>query len=148
MSKLQRLRYQPEKTSLDIRPQAQKTGAKPSGLWYSVGDEWKQWCKAEDFRVSKLNVVYEIAVNKDAILFLTSEQQIREFSVEFMLRSTPWQTWDIDWSRVAEQWAGIEIAPYQYGCRFDSDSRWYSGWDVASGCIWGPEALLGWKEIS
>lgn len=143
-----RLRYQAERNPLNIIPQVQRTGSKPYGLWYSIGDEWKQWCEAEDFCIGRLAVVYKLSIDKDTVLRLTTEQAIREFSSEFLLRDTPWQTWDIDWPRVARQWAGIEIAPYQYGCRFDATLRWYSGWDVASGCIWDQQGLASWKEIS
>ena len=142
-----RLRYQPERKPLNIIPQVQRTGSKPFGLWYSVGDEWLQWCKAENFRVDCLAITYRLTVNDGAILRLTTEQEIREFSAQFLLRDTPWQTWDINWPRVAEKWAGIEIAPYQYGCRFNAALRWYSGWDVASGCIWDQHGLDSWQIL-
>ena len=139
---MERLRYQAEKKTLNIIQQVQRTGPKPSGLWYSVGDEWKRWCEAEEFRTDTLAVVYRLIVDEGAILRLTTESEIRAFTARFRLRDTAWQTWDINWPRIAREWAGIEIAPYQWGCRLDTGTRWYSGWDVASGCIWDSRALL------
>jgi len=50
----------------------------------------------------------------------------------------------IDWPRVAEHYAGIEICPYLSSKRMDDDAFWYYGWDVASGCIWSPKGI---KEL-
>ena len=50
----------------------------------------------------------------------------------------------IDWPRVANDYAGIEICPYLSSKRNDDDSFWYYGWDVASGCVWDPSGI---KEL-
>jgi hypothetical protein len=46
--------------------------------------------------------------------------------------------YDIDWERLAKEYDGVEIAPYQWQRRL-SDQRWYYSWDCASGCIWRPK---------
>jgi hypothetical protein len=40
----------------------------------------------------------------------------------------------IDWVRVAAEYAGILIAPYQRPVRHEI--MWYYTWDCASACIW------------
>jgi len=52
----------------------------------------------------------------------------------------------IDWGRVAEDYSGIEIAPYLYEARMKH--MWYYGWDVASGCIWGKGVVKNITKIS
>jgi hypothetical protein len=47
----------------------------------------------------------------------------------------------IDWPKVAEHYAGIEICPYLSNKRNDDDFFWYYGWDVASGCIWDQKGI-------
>ena len=87
-------------------------------------------------------VVYQLRVDEGRILRLTTEREVFEFTREFADRA---DTWKVDWAAVAERWDGIEIAPYQWGCRMDVRTRWYYGWDVASGCLWAPEALVGYE---
>ncbi|QBI98814.1 hypothetical protein SEA_BOBBY_184 [Mycobacterium phage Bobby] len=45
----------------------------------------------------------------------------------------------IDWGKVAADYGGIIIAPYQWSRRMDP--HWYYTWDCASGCIWNLEAI-------
>lgn len=47
--------------------------------------------------------------------------------------------------RVRQDYAGIEISPYQYECRFEL--TWYYGWDVASGCVWDKEAIRAVEPV-
>jgi hypothetical protein len=52
----------------------------------------------------------------------------------------------IDWKQVAREFAGIEIAPYQWDRRHTLS--WYYGWDCASGCVWHPRAVKGVREVT
>ncbi len=139
---MDRLRYQGTNGHLTIRPVVQNRGPKPTGLWYSVGDEWKKWCTGEEFYTSQLAVVYHLAVDEARTLRLTTPQEILNFTEDF---GDPLDTWKVDWPAIAAKWGGIEIAPYQWSLRFDVRARWYYGWDVASGCLWRPEALVRYK---
>ncbi len=47
----------------------------------------------------------------------------------------------IDWIKVAKQYAGLIIAPYQWGYRLEPGTHWYYGWDCASGCIWDASVI-------
>ena len=137
-----RLRYQPTNGKVEVRATAQTdSSAKPVGLWYSVGEEWKEWCEAENFYVRHLAYTYELDVDEARILRLTTELDLLNFTARY--QDADRDSWYIDWQAVAQDWDGIEIAPYQWGCRMDTRTRWYYGWDVASGCLWRPAALRG-----
>ena len=141
---IKRLRYQPTNGPVEVMIQAQVNhGMKPVGLWYSVGKEWEEWCEAEGFQAERLTHVYELNVDEGRILRITTQQELLDFTAKY--ETLDGTGWNINWQAVAEEWDGIEISPYQYGCRLDSMTRWYYGWDVASGCLWGPEALKGAK---
>jgi hypothetical protein len=52
----------------------------------------------------------------------------------------------INWPKVAQDYSGIEICPYQW--KFRLNYMWYYGWDVASGCIWNQNALNSTNVIA
>lgn len=116
---------------------------KPDGLWVSVkGDEdWLSWCESQGFRLSSLVVSHEIVVTKqNRILHLDSPEDLHDFLSTYGA-SYFGSSKAIDWSRVANHYQGIIIAPYQWECRLHRDHMWYYGWDCASGCIWDASAI-------
>jgi hypothetical protein len=78
------------------------------------------------------------------ILKLNTEDKVKAFSQKY-LDSGPSEyralthRYAINWPRVAMNYHGIEAAPYFWGLRWDYS--WYSGWDVASGCVWNPKGI-------
>ena len=120
---------------------------KPHGLWVSVLGEydWKSWCESEDFGC--LDIEHTVTLRPDAnILHLSTVEALISFHHQFKIEPYPsgggWHNYYIDWPRVAEQWDGIIIAPYQWSQRLDGVCHnWYYGWDCASGCIWHPRAI-------
>jgi hypothetical protein len=90
--------------------------------------------------------VYRLKVDESRLLRLTSEQAIHTFTEKYRAKIDDLPVWmagtrsissmHIEWPKVAAEYGGIEIAPYQWSCRLDPDVSWYYGWDVASGCIW------------
>ena len=118
------------------REYAQSIGYKPSGLWVSVGDDWDRWCRDEEKEWTTDVPVISVDLTDDAadrLLVLDTEQVIRDFPTTCRDGQPRWNGY-IDWPTIAEQYAGIVIAPYQWGARLDV--MWYYGWDCASGCIW------------
>lgn len=113
---------------------------KPDGLWVSVEgqDDWPAWCRGEEFRLDSLRHVYEVNLDPAAkIIRLTSPAELEDFH---RIYAHPGKRWGIEWARVvADGWAGIVIAPYQWSCRYGMD--WYYGWDCAAGCIWDLTAI-------
>ena len=51
-----------------------------------------------------------------------------------------------EWDTLIGQYDGIEICPYLQQFRM-SNSMWYYTWDVASGCIWDPQVLIGEPKL-
>ena len=105
--------------------------AKPAGVWYAVGSSWMEWCKWE--MPEWLNTdrfVYLLIMDKSDVKQLHDDNTTEKFITEL---STA-QGQEIQWSRVADMWSGVEINPYSY--TFRNKAVWYNSWDVASGVIW------------
>jgi hypothetical protein len=137
-------------------------GQKPHGLWVSVRgeDDWESWCRAEEFHLNGLKCVHRVTLRRDAnVLWLRTPEEIvrfhmawsyetefeREFAAKYGDRSYMSERfqrnqWPVDWDKVAENWSGIIIAPYQWSLRYDGPF-WYYGMDCQSGCIWDMRAI-------
>jgi len=133
---------------------SQRVGPKPEGLWYECQDgsstSWEEFCKYEMSSGYKYDSTYEVILNDYEILFIPDEHHFEKFykmySVNHPADADGSKGYDkmIDWPKVASHYAGIEICPYRSDKRMDDDSFWYYGWDVASGCVWGPKGI---KEL-
>lgn len=129
----------PIKTLHDVVQQRRPFWHKPSGLWLSVGVEWRDWCD-EGFNVEDLAIETWVDVDVTNFVVVTDAPQLDAFTErwcdreerERMIRG-------IRWDRVAEEYDGIIIAPYVHACRFSH--HWYYGWDVASACVWRARAI-------
>lgn len=125
---------------------------KPEGLWYSFDKSnitWRDWCESEGFRSFDQGVrCYRLDVDESKILMLTPDTLDdfnKEYSISWGLSS---YHSTIHWQLVGMEYAGIEINPYSWHHRLESDFFWYYGWDCASGCIWRPsEAITSIEEI-
>jgi hypothetical protein len=129
-----------------VEPQPSR--AKPVGLWYACGLEWIEYAlyNAPDWIY---NNVYAVEVNLDAMLRVPQDMSIKDFTTEYRTYSGPRDgTNAIDWARVAEDYAGIEICPYQGEHRSSRANEWYYTWDVASGCVWGNAAVINIEKIA
>ncbi len=152
--------------SVDQRgPGNQLRGDKPQGLWLSVEgeDDWLNWCKAKDCGDPASQICYEVTLVTGAnVLHLSTSEEIQKFTAEYCARPKRVMVEEvrtgfldeylvdpegIRWDLVAEAYAGIIIAPYQWSCRLTSETMWYYGWDCASGCIWSADAVLGIEEV-
>lgn len=121
---------------------------KPDGLWVSVlgRHDWASWCRSEGFRATRRQAASRIHLRADAkVLRLSGADDLDAFTERYA-RDVQWgsRTWIdkvIPWDRVAEDWQGIIIAPYVWSRRLHDRTEWYYGWDCASGCIWGAQAI-------
>lgn len=139
---------------LTVDPRKESGAYKPSGLWVSVGEEWKEWCEGEGFQINSLRVVSRVWLKLDArILRLSCAADIFRFSGVYGIKTRPGVGlrqvgYDkIDWGKVAEHYQGIIIAPYVWECRLDERTFWYYGWDCASGCIWDARNAVERVEV-
>lgn len=109
---------------------------KPRGLWYGFGREWIDFSVGEGFRPSRGYIYFVKLLKPDRILRITTEGGMYLFTEKYYERPL------IDWKRVAQDWAGIEITPWQGRLYMDSAKlSWYGGWDIASGCVWETSAI-------
>lgn len=121
-------------------------GPKPMGLWYAVGFGWLDFTTSEHtsfYEYGNRVHAFEISLDGLNIFKITNYDELVKFEELYLV---PGETkysmnnnWDINWAKVAENYDGIEIAPYIYKARMGH--AWYYGWDVASGCIWNTSSL-------
>lgn len=125
---------------------------KPKGLWYGIGPSWLDWCTSE--RMDWIGPYwYRLTLDESRLLRLTTTREMYEFSKTY-IGGAPERYKDdefmrylyIDWTRVAREYGGIEIAPRQ-SCRFEKWAEWYWGWDVASGCVWDASLVLSLDRV-
>jgi hypothetical protein len=122
-------------------------GAKPIGLWFSVGDgiDWITLCEkrhAENgWCLDVLKYQTEIVLTECAnILCLKTAEDIDTFTTKYVL-SSDGTTRSINWPLIAKHFGGIIIAPF---CaeRCDCErTRWYDYWEVSCGCVWQANAV-------
>lgn len=131
--------------SVDDRDHELYPDHKPQGLWFSVGEAWKDWCEAERFGLDRLLHVSPIVLGRGAkILRLRNPAALDKFTAAYrtpLLPGTDLRSFVIDWPKVSESYDGIVIAPYQWRRRLSIEAFWYYGWDCASGCIWRRRAV-------
>jgi hypothetical protein len=138
----------------------QEKGFKPNGVWYGCGDSWLKWMSHEMPEwLDQVNYVYELEINDEFMKVITNAEQFKSFEHEFWARA-PYQKKTehggphggiyqmINWPLLADiDWDGIEICPYLWEFRLSNSEGWYYPWDVASGCIWDSEALVGEPKL-
>jgi len=121
---------------------------KPVGLWYAFGWEWIEWCRDSDFAVDRIKHAYRVTLDKKRVLSLQSQDEILEFTTRYQCQGNPdFSDAAIDWSRLRNDYAGVENPSYFWDLRFSRKARWYYSWDVASGCVWDPSIILDLKKI-
>lgn len=102
------------------------------------------WCEGESFNVG--GRVFEVDINAFGVLQIRSVNELDDFHAKFSTSPVRYDfddsAWNIDWRQVAEQYDGVEIAPYLWQCRLTGPARWYYGWDCASGVTWKPRAVI------
>jgi len=113
---------------------------KPAGLWYTINEEWLEWCKIEmPGWINKYQ--FELDIDLSKILMIKNTIDLKLFNKKYTNSAL-----GIEWNKVAEKYDGIEIQNYSYlmnHVKYDSIPLWVWGWDISSGCIWNLAALKG-----
>jgi len=143
-----------DKDSLDNRTLG--TAHKPyrAGIWYGLGDEWLDWAAKHLPEILRSHI-FEIKVNESRILKLATVDDCLACTVRYgQSKKPPYTGYDIDWDKVAKDWAGVEITRE---CLSEYMSRasqteipeliWLEGWDVGQGCIWDGSVIRSSKKI-
>lgn len=135
---------------------------KPVGLWYGCGTEWAEslhifdvYGRYEDMADEYTNL-YEVHLNEANILFIRTSEDFDKFEAMYGVDPPGHSAKIIDWPKVAQKYAGIEICPYRVEkawqqahplSRPESETSWYDDWDVASGCVWSSSGIKDVVEI-
>lgn len=124
---------------------------KPVGLWVSVDDAWHV-AALDMFGDDELQHASLVTLASDAhVLRLKTVREIDSFTEQYAIIADErfdFLSRTIDWRRVAAEYQGIIIAPYQFERRLTQHTFWYYGWDCASGCIWDTAAIASVEAIT
>lgn len=113
---------------------------KPNGLWYSVNGDWELWCSSEMPNWLDRVYVHQVNLGDEKLIRIKSHEDLDAFCARYSAKIVNYISC-IDWKMVAEEYDGIEIAPYLHERRLDMNLCWYYAWDCASGCIWRPKGI-------
>ena len=123
-----------------------KSRCKPTGFWLSVDDDWRRWNDGEGCTYADADPV-AFDVDPTRCLWLRNVDDLDRFTNDYARENAPWRYgrhdfYSLDWAPLTDLYAGIIIAPYQWGRRLDGEaSGWYYTWDCASACIWDLSAI-------
>lgn len=132
-------------------------GAKPHGLWFSVGNAWKvffqaseHWRKDPQALDCETEIVFSHGerccyvrnvVELDALTTEYSKISDRTNNLPSSRRRPPL----IDWPRFALDFDAIVIDPFI--SERSIQDHWYRSWDVASGCVWRARSVAQVRPI-
>ena len=122
----------------------QQNRRKPIGLWYGIGSSWVDWIRYNQPSWEK-DFIHMVNVDLSKMKVIRNSTQLIEFHNEYFIKDE-YGTNTIDWSKVAQKYSGIEIAPSIV--KYYSELDWYYGWDVSSGCIWNSDAIKDIKKLN
>lgn len=123
----------------------QEVEFKPNGLWYGIGTAWIDYTR-DTFPHREQEHMFKIDVDESQMLFIRTLEDMEEFEKEYGVKSANSYYTYIDYVKVAQDYGGIEIAPY-LGAAYGKH-LWYSSWDVPSGCIWRQGVITKVTKIS
>ena len=116
---------------------------KPKGFWYGFDDSWQKWCECEQPDWIR-RYFYELKLNGSNLLILKTKADMLRFNQEYggrpILPSMKLIK-QVEWTRIAREYDGIEIPVYFWEFRMHPEFMWYYGWDCASGVIWNLEKV-------
>lgn len=116
---------------------------KPYGTWVSVPgeDDWYTWC-SRTFGKADLAYRHTLELDTTDVLVISTRKALVDFSKRYRTSLSGFEAFPdmlpLDWQRVAADYRGLVIAPWQPQVRM---MTWYYTWDCASGVIWDSSAL-------
>lgn len=129
---------------LPLASYTQRLGTKPDGLWYGIGDSWVSWVRESCPALAEKNM-FPVHLFPEKILRISTEEELQKFSDEMSVYIAGRKMHDIDWSKVATLYSGIEISAE--AIKFSSTYLWLEDWSTASGCVWDQAAIVPNEQI-
>lgn len=137
----------------------QSVAYKPKGLWYGIGTEWIDFARDADSlsadneflvgaRKWETEHVFLLDINESRMKIIRTADELKEFDKQYGEYKSDFYERLINWVKVANDYDGIEIAPYISSMRMDREVTFYYPWDIASGCIWGNGVVRGLKRLN
>jgi hypothetical protein len=129
-------------------PSENRPDGKPDGFWYAFGDSWLYWTSM-NMSTKNYEHAYKVVVDRSKIVSIRNQDMLddfnREFTYETDMRQFPYL---IDWGKVSQRYSGFEIPCYD-DINFQEirRNRWLYLWDIPSGVIWNPNAVLKLKPL-
>jgi hypothetical protein len=120
-------------------------GAKPDGLWFSVGDgaDWRELCVDPEKRWSLDGLKYQIEIvfsERAKIWHVASASGIDALTAKYSSERNDGKQ-SIDWFQIAKAFEGIIIAPLCVErCKYEQ-TRWYNCCECSCGCVWHAAAV-------
>jgi len=110
---------------------------KPSGLWFSKNNEWKEFCDSEDFL--KYQHEYRLEIDFENFLIIDTIEKLDDFVKKYFNKKNNC----IEWKQIVEKYNGIyfdnytQVKKYMYEHHkiFNFTYSWFLSVDVNSGCI-------------
>lgn len=135
------LSVEPVRSVLPVDPWGKGAGAyKPKGFWYEVDGDWRRWCESEMPSWVEGKMLHRVELNGERMLNIRNVAEFDAFHRTYV-RDFHRYVKAPDWHALAEEYDGLEIAPYLWERRLCMDTSWYYGWDCASGVIWRPRGV-------
>lgn len=138
--------YQTDVHSVEVK---RKYHFKPEGFWFAQGDEWLQHLKKTNFRMNMYSYLYELEIDMNEVLHISTLKQLHEFTKKFCSKS---DCFGLDWTSIVKtiKKSGLVISPnlktiiwkYKEDVEdYFKGNDWYLTWDIASGVIWDAKAI-------
>lgn len=137
-----------------LQPVARPDDIKPGGFWYGVNLDWIRWLMDQGYEDDSSWMhpfLYEIEIDESRVLKIATQQEFADLNRDYDQRAD-WIGYGkhhvLDWVRLKQGFAGLEISPYRHEVMGSLDCFWYHGWDCASGVVWDVSAITGLRLIA
>lgn len=111
---------------------------RPRGLWYARDFAWINFVKNNPTMGKIYDNMFRLDLTNVNILIMNTKEKIDAFHNKFCLSDD----FQIYWSKVAQEYDGVEIASEDLIAR----KSWSKLWSVNSGCIWNTDNLYIIKD--
>ncbi len=118
---------------------------KPTGLWLSCNNEWKEFVDnsgMKELELFDINYEYEVEIDDSKLLKINTYEDLMEFINKYKINKEI----IFDWTEVKKDYDGIIFNNYRnikYKLLSDKNMiLWYYAIDINCACIWRPTKVV------